>query len=316
MLNAGEIGTPAAARAIRPGWFVRHERWVFLAPPIAVVLLLSIFPLIASLALSFTFWDLGVSAGGIRFAGLYHWARLLHDERFLTALRTTLLYALIGVPLQYAIGLTLAVVLNMDLRGRRFFRVFFLLPMLLSPVSVAFIAGRMMFHETQGPLNHALSALGLPIVSWLSNAKIAFLAIVLVDSWQWIPFMTLVLLAGLQGIPTEVLEAAELDGSPRQTFWRITFPLLLPWTLTVVLLRSLEMLKIMDVIVVMTGGGPGIATESLTFYAYQTGMRNFNLGSASAIGFSLLLLAIALSAVFLLIVRGWVIRVSADGNAP
>ncbi|MCD6056991.1 MAG: putative transporter permease protein [Thermomicrobiales bacterium] len=297
-------------RAVPTGWLDRNLRWLFIAPAALVVLCLSIFPLIASLGLSFLFWDFSRPSAGIRFAGLYHWGRMLADERFLTVLRTTILYALVAVPLQYAIGLVIAVVLNQEFRGRRFFRVFFLLPMMLSPVSISFIVGRMMFHETQGPLNHFLSFLGLPAISWLSSEPLAFLAIVLVDSWQWIPFIVLLLLVGLQGIPSEVAEAARLDGSALQAFWHVTFPLLLPWSVTVVLLRGLEVLKIFDVVVVLTGGGPGIATESLTLYAYQTGIRSFNLGYAAAIGYALLILAIVGSALFLLGASRWLARVT------
>ncbi|MFO1056207.1 MAG: sugar ABC transporter permease [Dongiaceae bacterium] len=282
----------------------RRAAFLFLLPPLVVVLLLSIFPLVLSLGLSFANWNIANPAAGIGWAGLTHWKRLFTDAHFHRVALNTLLYVLVGVPIQYGLGLLLAVVLNQEIRARAWFRLFFLLPMMLSPVAISFIVGRVLFNEAVGPVNDLLRHAGLGAVPWLTDNRLAFLTVLIVDVWQWTPFMMLLLLAGLQSIPDEVAEAARIDTrSDWQAFWRVVFPLLLPWTVTALLIRSIEMLKIMDVVVVLTNGGPGIATESLTLYAYRMGVTNFDLGYASALAFALLIFASLGATLFLRLLR-------------
>jgi multiple sugar transport system permease protein len=261
---------------------------------------MAIFPMIVSLGLSFVNWNLSNPAAGVTWAGVAHWRRLAGDTHFHQVLLNTLLYIFVGVPIQYALGLLLAVVVDTEIRARNFFRVLFLLPMMLSPVAISFVIGRILFNEAAGPINDLLMTFGLAPVPWLTDSWLAFLTVVIVDVWQWTPFMMLILLAGLQTIPEEVTEAARMDTrSEWHAFWRVTFPLLIPWSVTALLIRAIEMLKIVDVIMVMTKGGPGIATESLTLYAYRTGVVNFDLGYASALSFTLLILVAAGATAFL-----------------
>jgi len=283
--------------------------YVFLAPGVALVLALSIFPLLMSLALTFVYWDMANPISGIRWAGLDQWGRLFGDEHFFIVLRNTILYVVIGIPVQYGLGLMLARALDRQIRARNALRVFFLVPMMLSPVVVAFVVGRVMFNEAVGPINAALKAMGAAPVPWLSDSFASFITVLLVDTWQWTPFFMLVMLAGLSALPQEVEEAARLDTtSDTQAFWRVIFPMLAPWTITAVLIRSVEMLKIVDVIVVLTNGGPGIATESLTLYAYRTGVVNFDLGYAAALSFTLLILAIVSAMGLLFVTRRFIAR--------
>jgi multiple sugar transport system permease protein len=265
---------------------------LFIAPAFVLVIALTIIPLLSSLALSFVHWDFGNRMAPVRWAGLDHWARLFTDRHFHYVLLNTLLYFAIGIPIQFFIGLGLARSLDRARRQQNWLRILFLMPMMLSPVVVAFIVGRVMFNETVGPINAGLSAAGLPAVPWLTSSVGAFVAVLLVDTWQWVPFFMLVLLAGLSAVSNEVEDAARLDTtSDSQAFWRVTFPMLVPWSVTAILIRSIEMLKIADVIVVLTNGGPGIATESLTLYAYRVGIVNFDLGYAATLAFSLLIVA-------------------------
>lgn len=283
--------------------------YVFLAPGLGLVVVLSLFPLLMSLGLSLVYWDMANPLNGIRWAGLAHWVRLFSDEHFFIVLRNTILYVVIGTPLQFFLGLTLARALDRQIRARNFLRVFFLIPMMMSPVVIAFIVGRVMFNEAVGPINAGLHALGFAGIPWLTNSAMAFVTILIVDTWQWTPFFMLVLLAGLSALPQEVEEAARLDTtSDTQAFWRVVFPILAPWSITAILIRSIEMLKIVDVIVVLTNGGPGIATESLTLYAYRTGVVNFDLGYAAALSFSLLILAGLAATLLLLATRNIVAR--------
>lgn len=282
---------------------------IFLTPALLLVFFLSIFPLLMSLGLTFVHWNISNPASGIRWAGLSHWARLWDDGHFHVVLRNTLLYVAVGIPLQYGLGLLLAAALDREIRGRNWLRVLFLVPMMMSPVVVAFMVGRVMFNEAVGPINAALQVLGFGGVPWLTDSVFAFFTVILVDTWQWTPFFMLVLLAGFSALPKEVEEAAALDTvSDRQIFWRIVFPMLMPWTVTAIVIRTIEMLKIVDVIVVLTNGGPGIATESLSLYAYRVGIVNFDLGYAAVMAFTLLIIATLVATGFLLLTRRLVQR--------
>jgi multiple sugar transport system permease protein len=282
---------------------------LFLLPPIAMVAVLAVFPLVMSLGLSFVNWNISNPAAGIVFVGLANWARLLADAHFQRVLLNTLLYVAIGVPLQYGLGLALAVILNARIRARDLLRTLFLLPMMLSPVAVSLVVGKILFNQEVGPINDMLTHLGLEPVPWLTDGTMAFATVLIVDTWQWAPFMMLLLLAGLQAIPDDVIEAAEIDAtSERQAFWHVVFPLLLPWSVAALLIRSVEMLKIVDVVVVLTNGGPGIATEPVTLYAYRTGVQNFDLGYASAIAYALLIIATVGAKIFLRLLRRSVAR--------
>jgi multiple sugar transport system permease protein len=175
--------------------------------------------------------------------------------------------------------------------------------MLLAPVAVALIA-RMMFNPTMGPLNELMTALGLPNLPFLTRTGWALAAIIAVEVWQWTPFVILLMLAGLQTLPEEVYEAAALENaSPWQQFRDITFPMLLPISAAVVFIRLIESLKIIDTVFVMTGGGPGISTETLTLFAYQEGFKKFNLGYTSALSFLFLIVIVVVGTIYLAVLR-------------
>ncbi len=297
----------------------RLMRRVFLSPAVVIILLLSIFPTLWSLGISFTDMQRGGSTTaatgmsgflGLNFSlTLRNYATMLTDERLHTAALNTLYYVIVGVTIQYIVGFGLAQVLNQNFRGRRFVRVIFLMPMMMTPVAAAY-AGRMMFDSRISPtadlLAHISKWIGVKtiVVPWLAEPNWARFTITLIDSWQWIPFMTLILLAGMQAIPDEIYEAARVDGaSTLQLLRKITFPILLPISVTVILIRALEIFKIIDVIVVTTGGGPGSATESLTMYIFKTALTFGNYGYAASISYVLLVLVIVFVTIFLAITR-------------
>ncbi len=305
-MSAREVGGPgknvagrtqARGRGFRP--IQDRSRYAFILPATIMILVFSIFPLLFSLTLSFVSWDLSRLEGGIKFVGLDNFIELFSDHRFWNTARVTLIFVLGGVALQYIVGLSIALLLNQDIRFRRFFRVVFLMPMMLTPAAVGYV-GRMLFNETQGPVNYLIRHLGGPIVPWLSNAVVALPTLILVDTWEWVPFMIIVLLAGLQSLPPEVFEAAAADGaSSFQVFRHITFPMILPTSVTVILIRGLEAFKLFDIVAVMTGGGPGNATESVSWYTYLTALTFGRLGYASAIAYCLLIMVTIFSLVFL-----------------
>jgi multiple sugar transport system permease protein len=296
---------------------------VFLMPAVLYLLVLSIFPLFWSLSISFTDYQRGggavtVSApedaqtdgilgSSIHFS-LRNYKRMLRDGRLRTAAVNTLTYVLAGVMIQYIMGFLLALVLHQNFIGRSIVRIIFLMPMMVTPVAAAY-AGRMLFDtriSPQAQLQRFVSSLpGLDIaIPWLNNGFWATMAIILIDSWQWIPFMTLLLLAGMQGIPEDIYEAARVDGATAFAILRkITFPILLPISITAILIRGLEIFKIIDVIVVTTGGGPGSSTESLTMYIFDTALTFGNYGYASAVSFALLVLVIIFAMLFLAVGR-------------
>jgi len=286
--------SPQAAHPV-----TERSKHFFLTPTAVLILVLSIFPLLFSLVLSFVSWDLSRLEGGIRFYGLNNFITLAKDTRFWHTARVTLTFVIGAVALQYCIGLGIAMLLNQEIRLRRFFRVVFLIPMMLTPAAVGYV-GRMLFNESMGPINDIIKHLGLPAVRWVSSIPMALPSLILVDTWEWTPFMMIVLLAGLQSLPPEVFESARVDGaSSLQIFRHITFPMLLPVSLTVVLIRGLEAFKLFDIVVVMTGGGPGTATETVTMYAYLVAMKNGNLGYASAIAYALLIMVTIITLFFL-----------------
>ena len=302
--------------------YERTIKRVFLTPTVAVLLALSIFPLFWSLSISFTDYqrggDTAVSSETAEdeagFLGLgvnltmRNYARMVGDERLHTAARNTVTFVIFGVIVQYIFGFGLALVLNQPFFGRSVVRVIFLMPMMMTPVAAAY-TGRMLFDtriSPQAQLQRELSSLlGTQIsIPWLTDGFWATFAIVLIDSWQWIPFMTLLLLAGMQSISEDIYEAARVDGANAfQILARITFPILLPISVTVILIRGLEIFKIIDVIVVTTGGGPGSATESLTMYIFDTALTFGNYGYAAAISYALLVLVVIFATLFLTLAR-------------
>ena len=299
---------------------------VFLSPTVILILALSIFPLLWSLGISFTDIQRGGSTSAREadieggevdgFLGFdwqvttRNYERIPDDRRLHTAALNTLFYVGVGVLVQYTIGFLLAVVLNEPFLGRNIVRVIFLMPMMMTPVAVAY-TGRMMLDASRSPLAHMLREISGTLaldkaiqIPWFTSADWAPWAIVIIDSWQWIPFMTLILLAGMQSIPDDVYEAARVDGANAFTILaRITFPILTPVTITVVLIRALEIFKIIDVIVVTTGGGPGSATESLTMYIFDTALTFGNFGYAAAVSFMLLILVVVVSTLFIAVGR-------------
>ena len=275
---------------------------LFIWPAVLVVLLVTLFPLVYSLALSFQSVRLAPPLPP-RFVGFENYAKLLGDERFWGVILNTSIIVFCSVALQYLIGFGVALALHARVAGEQLFRATFLLPMLMTPIAVALI-GRMIFHPSMGPVNDLFSLFSLPNLPFLTDGAWATAVIITVETWQWTPFVILLMLAGLQSLPDDIYEAARLENaSAWQQFWGITFPLLLPLSATVIFIRIIESYKILDTVWVLTGGGPGIATETLTLFAYQEGLKKFNLGYTSAISFLFLVFIILFGVLYLSVLR-------------
>jgi multiple sugar transport system permease protein len=196
------------------------------------------------------------------------------------------------VSLQVLLGVVPALLLNRKLPGQGVFRALLILPMMATPVAVGY-TWRMLYHVTNGPINHIFGILHLSRMPWLSSGDTALLSIIITDVWQWTPFVFVILLAALQSLPQEPFEAAAVDGaSPAQIFFHLTLPMIWPILAIIILLRAVEGIKIFDIIFVMTRGGPGISTESSTMYAKMIGLSQFRLGYGAAISYVLLILSI------------------------
>ena len=233
--------------------------------------------------------------------------RTLSPGGRLGSLPITLVFVFAGIMIQYVLGLALALLTSQDLKGRRFFRVVFLLPMMITPVGVAYMF-RMITDTGKGPLVPLWLGLGLAGLSWVNDPWGARLAIILADTWQWVPFMFIVLLAALESQRIDVMEAAIVDGAnPWQIFRHITWPAILPLSLTLILIRMIEAFKIIDLPNVMTNGGPGTATESLTLHAFIS-WRSLDLGNSAAIAYMLLFVVTFFAVAFVNLIRQRVVE--------
>lgn len=274
---------------------------LFLAPALAVLLALSIYPLIYSVTISLQ----RETAGGAVW-GLENFTRLLSDNFFWTAMGHTFVYSTAALTCEFLLGLGLALLLNNQIRGRGFFRASLLVPMML-PTVVVGVVWRLMLNPNFGAVNGTLKQFGIDTenLTWTASPKLAMLSVIAVDVWQWTPFVFLVLLAGLQAIPQEPYEAALIDGSSRwQTFRHVTLPLLKPAILIVLLLRTMDLLRVFDQIFILTEGGPGFATETISLYIYRTAFRFFDFGYAAAMSFVLLALTNVISVLYIRLLQG------------
>jgi len=278
--------------------------WILLMPAVLVVVLLLIGPVLWTLYAAFT--DMHLFRVGIetQFVGFKNFQKLLENQSFWRTVRNTVVFMLGVLPAQVIIGMVVALCLDNITAGRKFFRTWFLMPMMLSPVVVSFVVGRMLFAEDIGPINEGLRWLGFHGVPWFTSPTWAMITVIMVDVWQWSSFMILMIMAGLQGIPPDLHEAARVDGaSAWQGYWRITFPLLIPIMVTALLIRAIDAFKVADIIMVLTGGGPGQATETVTVAIYRAGVKGGDLALGSSQAYLLLLIMLIFGGGFLYMAR-------------
>ena len=282
---AGGHGEGAAAH--RPvgtrliGAVDRHLPLLFPLPALCLVVALTVYPLVYTLLLSTRSYELGFTR--YSFAGLDHYVEALTNGRFWDALARTCYFTVLSVAGSVVVGMVMAVILNRDFRGARWARTAFLLPMVATPVATSLV-WMMMFNPTLGVLNYLLGLAGLPPSVWVADPLLVIPSLVLVDIWHFAPFAMLVLLAGLRSLPREPVESAMIDGASRwQVFWRITVPLLRPVLVVVLIFRTIDALKVFDVIWVITAGGPGVSSETLYVYAYNQAFKYLDLGYGSAV---------------------------------
>lgn len=290
------------ARGVLPQkapWYERNIHWLMLVPAMVILIGLIVYPFLISLQYSFSDVDLLGGKTTIKFIGLDNFRRALRDATLKDAVDNTITFVFWTVVLEMLGGLGLAMLLNSNIRGRRIFVSLFLIPLVMPPIVIS-LCWKMMYDYGWGVINYLLMAVGLESVFWLSDPQIAMYAIIFTDVWHLTPFVMLIFLAGLQSLPTEPYEAAEIDGANNwQTFRDITLPLLRPTILVVLLLRTIDGAKLFDKVFVMTGGGPGTATETLTTYIFYNAFRGLDLGYAAAVSFMMLVVLSILSIIYI-----------------
>lgn len=298
-MSAVATGRAAAqGTAARParGWRPAAAFWPFVLPALIVVGAVIVFPWAFTLWMSLQEWQIG---GGQHFVGLANYARLLGDARFAESLGHTLYYTVLAVLLPLVLGTLAALIFHAELPLRGLLRGIFVMPMMATPVAIALV-WTMMFHPQLGVLNYLLSLVGIPPQAWVYHPASVIPSLVLVETWQWTPLVMLIVLGGLAAIPAEPYESARIDGaSGWQMFRYITLPLIAPFLMVAVIIRSIDALKSFDIIYAITQGGPGTASETINIYLYSVAFAYYDIGYGSALVVVFFMLIVALSLVLL-----------------
>jgi len=273
----------------------RRFGWMLMTPGLGLLAVVIGFPILWALYTSLFDYTL-IMPGYENFVGAGNYVRAFGDGEFIHAAKVTLFFVLAVVLIEFAIGFLVALMLNDTERGKNIYYLILLCPLLMNPVVVGLI-WRMFLHPTLGIVNYLLSLVHLGPVNWLGDAGIAFWTVVMVDIWHQVSFMIVLLLAGLSALPKEPYEAARVDGaSALQSFWHITLPLMRPVIVVTLLIRVIFAIKTYDIIYIMTRGGPGIATDLVSYFIYRRAFVSLDLGEACAMAGILLIVVIAITA--------------------
>jgi multiple sugar transport system permease protein len=270
-----------------------------------VLAVVFVVPIGFALFISFFRFDLNVADFGFKYLGLDNFRYVFQDRQMRESVLWTFQFSVIAVLAELILGMIFALILNSPVLGkvRGVLRAIFLLPIIFSGVLTAWM-WRLMFDASYGPVNHLVTSLGFDKVAWGADALTAKTMIIVADIWLATPFMMLILLAGMQNIPEELLEAASIDGANAwQQFINITLPLLKFPIMVVLIIRTMDALRIFDQIFVLTNGGPGSATSTIMFYNYRFAFSYFQMGRASAISFSFLIVIFLISYLYTRLLR-------------
>lgn len=284
----------------------KGKRTLFVLPAALFVISLVVFPLLFALYISFTDWNLA-SPDGPQPNGWSNLKEMWNDAFYWNALKNMVYYVL-AVSVEYIIAFGLALLLNSQIRARKFFRVVFLLPLMLSPVAVSWMIGKSMLEVRFGPISRLVREMGFE-PGFFGTPEIARFMIMAMDAWTFIPFMMIMLLAGLQSLPSEVIEASKVDGATGwQSFKEVIFPLMLPVSVTAIVIRIIFKLKLADIIINVTSGGPGGATDSVTSFIFREYRDRSNVGYGTALAIMYLILIIIFVTILLKLVSRWMER--------
>lgn len=277
----------------------KYAGYLLLSPALIILILLSIVPFVYAINMSLRSLNLKMSGMSGQFVGLDNFRYLMrNDSEFWHSLMITILFVIVVVTVEFILGFMLALLLNRDFKGKRVLVSLAVIPMTMAPVAVGLIWSVSLNYEL-GIITYLVKSIGIPLKdALLGTTATALPTLMFIDIWQWTPFMFLIMLAGLHGLPKEPYEASEVDGASRwQTFRMLTLPLLKPLIIIAVLLRFIDAFKTMDQVYVLTGGGPGNATDIISIYAFRTNFKIWNLGygaSGVLVIFIIILIATAL----------------------
>ena len=279
--EAGRVVLPRPAANRAGGGYRSRGRYLLFALPAAVVVVaVIVFPWLFTFWMSVHDWHV---VGDAEYVGLGNFRRLMTDRRFLESMGVTFYFTVLAVVVPVVLGVAAAVVFHREFPLRGVLRAVFIMPMMATPVAIALV-WTMMFHPQLGVLNYLLSLVGLPPSLWVYSPNTVIPALVMVEVWHWTPLVMLIVLGGLAAIPTEPYESALIDGASQwQMFRHITFPLVLPFIMVAVVIRTIDALKTFDTIYVITQGGPGSASETINIYLYLQAFAYYQVGHASAV---------------------------------
>lgn len=295
---------------VAPAWLRTLTPYLFLAPALGVLTLTVFYPALRAFYLSFTRYDYDLTQAP-QWVGLENFQRLVQDEVFWQTLGHTVLYLAIVVPVLTFVPLVLAILVNQKLAGIRWFRAAYYVPVVVSMV-VAGIAWQWLYAEN-GLLNQVLTGLGLSEsgIPWLTSPQLALPSVMVVTIWKGLGYYMTIYLAGLQSIPADLYEAAAIDGSDGwRKHWDITLPLMRPYSYLVATISAISATKVFEEIFIMTQGGPRNSSKTIVYYLYEQAFQNLEINYACAIGLTLFLIVLALSALRLLLGGGGEARLS------
>lgn len=271
---------------------------IFMLPSLVVMALVLAVPMFYSLTTSF--FDTNLKTKGLgSFVGLDNYIRVLQDKYFIDSALTTVIFTVGVVFFEFILGLAIALLLNNEIKGKNIFFSIIIVPMMITPIAVG-LTWRLLLHSNLGIVNYVLSLFGISGKAWLADSGLALGTVMFIDVWQQVPYMVLIILAGLVTLPAEPYEAAVIDGASRmQIFFQCTIPMMMPTFAVVILLRSITALKTYDLIYVLTKGGPGTTTEVISYHIYQQAFRYLEIGTASSMSYLLLICIVPLAFVFI-----------------
>ncbi|WP_083676530.1 sugar ABC transporter permease [Paenibacillus sp. FSL H8-0548] len=280
--------------------------YLFIAPMLIVATVLTIIPILLSGIISFTDWNFIAGLKSINFIGFANYIKMFSDENFLRSLANNFLLIFV-IPVSLFISLILAVLINKATYFKSFFKVIYFMPFISSFVAVA-VLWRVLFHPTSGPINSFLMSIGINHPpAWLADPNFSLLSVMIIMVWAGIGFEMIIFMAGLQNIPSDLYEAADIDGASKiRQFFTVTIPLLSPTTFFLLITGIVGSFKVFDLIMILTNGGPAGSTSVIVFYLYEVAFIQLKSGYASAIGIALLLLILAITVIQWIGQKKWV----------
>ena len=292
---SAEISAGAAASG-KPGFQASSlTPYFFILPAVAIMAAGLVYPVFQAFHLSFYDWKIGTDFADAPYVGFRHFQRMFTDPAVLESIWVTFRFGFWTISIEMFLGVALALLLEKPIKGASVFRTIFILPLMVSPVVVGLI-WRYLFDARIGWINYYLGMIGIEPQVWLGDADLAFFAIVFTDIWQWTPFIFIIVIAGLQALPSEVLEASKIDGA---NWWQHIFFVKLPMIksilLIALLMRLIDVFRALEVMYILTGGGPGRSTELLSLHIYNRAFSTQQLGYASAISMLLIVIVFLLS---------------------